>query len=92
MSTEMKIPAVRLEAGMVLHDPTMLGTHGQDVKVQWVGHHDRRKRTYVAGVEERSRNPATLAYDDDKEVTVWSSPRNANRWCATSARLAPRPG
>ena len=56
-------PAVRLEAGMLLNDPSMLGAHGQRVKVQWVGHHDRRKRTYVAGVEERSRNPVTLAYE-----------------------------
>ena len=48
----------------------MLGAHGQCVKVQWIGHHHRRKRTYVAGVEERSGEPITLAYDDDKEVTV----------------------
>ena len=72
--SETKIRADQLQAGMLLNDPSMLGAHGQRVKVQWVGHHNRRKRTYVAGVEERSGDPITLAYDDDKEVTVTPLP------------------
>lgn len=60
-----------LRLGDKLFTPEYSGTHGQRVEVQWIGHHARRARTYVAGLEESSRNPVTLAYDDDKEVNVW---------------------
>lgn len=63
--------ADQLQVGWFLEDRTLPGTHGDRVEIQWVGHHDRRNRTYIAGVEERSRNPVQLAYDDDKSVKVW---------------------
>ena len=54
--TESKIPAAELKVGMLLHDPSLYGTHGDRIEVQWTGHHDRRGRTY----------------DDDAKVSVWS--------------------
>lgn len=70
---ETQVPARELQVGWHLKDATLPGTHGQRIEIQWVGHHKARKRTYVAGVEELSRNPVQLAYDDDKTVKVWQS-------------------
>lgn len=69
--TNVNIDAAELKVGDRLFDPAKSGTHQQRVVVQWTGHHDRRKRTYVAGVEEVSRNPVTLAYDDADKVKVF---------------------
>lgn len=69
-----EIPAADLVAGDYLYDPIKYGTHGQRVIVQWTGHHDRRRRTYVAGVEETSRSPVMLAYDDTDTVRVYRQP------------------
>ena len=65
-----QIRAAQLKVGDIIEDRSLAGIHGDKVEVQWVGHHDRRKRTYLAGVEQRSKNPGQLAYDDDKQVTV----------------------
>lgn len=73
-----EVRADKLKVGDVIEDRTLAGIHGDKVNVQWVGHHDRRGRTYLAGVERSSLNPVQLAYDDDKLVTVvgaW-----ANTW------------
>jgi len=69
--TNTSMTACELQAGDLLYDPVKAGTHGQRVLVQWIGRHARRKRTYVAGVEERSLDPVTLAYDDTDEVKVY---------------------
>jgi hypothetical protein len=74
IETNAEIPAIELAVGDLLFDPAKTGTHQQRVVVQWVGHHDRRNRTYVAGVEESSRNPVTLAYDDTDTVKVYHRP------------------
>lgn len=73
MTTGEEIPAAEIQTGYLLQDRTLAGTHGQRVEVQWVGHHNLRKRTYVAGVEELSRHPVQLAYDDAKKIQVWRS-------------------
>ena len=73
MSTETntEIKAETLQVGDLLYDRLLGGTHGSRVKVEWLGNHNRRRRTYVAGVEERSGDPVQLAYDNGAEVKVW---------------------
>lgn len=70
-NTNLEVKASELQVGDKLFDRLLAGTHGQRVEVQWVGHHERRGRTYVAGVEETSRNPVQLAYDDVAEVKIF---------------------
>lgn len=67
-ATDTKTPVTEIVVGDKIHDPAKTGTHGQWVEVEWVGHHRSRKRTYFAGVEELTRNPVTVAYDDTETV------------------------
>ena len=69
----LQIRADKLNVGDIIEDRSLAGIHGDKVEIQWVGHHNRRGRTYLAGVEQRSKNPVQLAYDDDKRVTVIGS-------------------
>lgn len=69
--TNASIAASALDVGDKLFDPTKAGTHAQRVEVQWLGHHRTRQRTYIAGVEEHSRNPVQLAYNDDDVVKIF---------------------
>lgn len=57
-----------------LYDPMLAGTHGQRIVVQWLGQHKGRGRTYVAGVEELSRHPVQLAYDNEAKVKIYRRP------------------
>ena len=69
-----EIQAIDLTVGDYLYDPAKSGTHGQRVIVQWTGLHRSRQRTYVAGLEETSRNPVQLAYDNHEKVKVYRRP------------------
>jgi hypothetical protein len=69
-----KVPAIELVVGDYLYDPMKSGTHGERIIVEWTGHHGYRKRTYVAGLEEHTRNPVTLAYDDTDPVSIYRRP------------------
>lgn len=69
--TNTEFDAINLRVGDLLYDPAKSGTHGSRVKVEWVREYRGRRRTYVAGIEERSGNPVTLAYDNSDRVKVW---------------------
>lgn len=69
--TNNELNADELKVGDLLYDPAKYGTHGQRIIVQWIGFHNTRNRTYVAGLEERSLNPVQLAYDNDDQVKVF---------------------
>ena len=73
LDTNTETDAIDLQIGDKLFDPIKAGTHQSRVEVQWLGHHLGRRRTYVAGVEERSGNPVTLAYDNIDKVKVYRS-------------------
>lgn len=84
-NTNLPLHATDVLVGDLLYDPAKTGTHSQRIEVQWIGHHDRRKRTYLAGLEETSRNPVTLAYDDADIVHVY---RDQEALKATQERIA----
>lgn len=69
--TNLRTVACDVQVGDLLYDPVKGGTHGQRIIVEWTGRHQHRKRTYVAGVEERSGNPVQLAYDNGETVQVF---------------------
>lgn len=71
--TNTEIVAQKLQVGDLLFDRLLSGTHSQRVEVQWIGKYRSRGRVYVAGVEELSRNPVQLAYDNDADVRVFRS-------------------
>lgn len=71
VETNIELEAAQLQTGDLLYDPAKAGAHGQRVHVQWIGHHGARRRTYVAGIEERSQNPVQLAYDNTDKVKVY---------------------
>ena len=66
-----EVAAGELAIGDYLYDPIKSGTHNQRVYVQWTGRHQARKRMYVAGIEEHSLHPVTLAYDDIEIVKIY---------------------
>lgn len=69
--TNTELAAEELKVGDLLYDPAKSGTHGSRVHVEWVRSHSSRRRTYVAGFEERSKNPVQLAYDFIDKVKVF---------------------
>lgn len=69
--TNTDLIAEDLQIGDKLYDRLLSGTHGQRVEVEWIGKHKLRGRIYVAGVEEQSRHPVQLAYDNGSKVKVW---------------------
>lgn len=71
--TNTEIVAQELQIGDLLYDRLLSGTHGQRVKIEWLGKHRSRGRVYVAGVEENSGNPVQLAYDNSSDVKVFRS-------------------
>lgn len=71
IETNTDLSAEELRVGDKLYDRLMSGAHGQRVEVEWIGRHKSRGRVYVAGIEERSRNPVTLAYDNGAKVKVY---------------------
>lgn len=71
--TNAEVEAKELKIGDLLFDPAKTGTHQNRVEVQWIGRHVPRARIYVAGVEENSRNPVTLAYNAVETVKVFRS-------------------
>lgn len=73
VDTNTEVQAIAVKLGDLIYDPIKSGTHGQRVVVEWRGHHGVRRRSYIAGVEESSRNPVTLAYDDADKVKVFRS-------------------
>lgn len=71
LETNVETDAIDLQIGDKLFDPAKTGTHQNRVEIQWVAQHRGRRRTYVAGIEEQSRNPVQLAYDNIDKVKVF---------------------
>lgn len=70
-NTNTETEAAGLRIGDLLYDPAKSGTHGSRVDIEWMRPHLSRKRVYIAGVEERSKNPVQLAYDFTDIVKVF---------------------
>lgn len=71
IETNTEVEAVDLVVGDKLFDPIKGGTHQSRIDVQWTGWHKSRQRVYVAGIEENSGHPVTLAYDKTEKVKVY---------------------